>query len=148
MSKMNKGQLEHLSERLRAKVSKFKEDHPIQIKLNEANAKLKLLRFDSLDFRIGLIRRASKEQLKQIAMDQVNEGHCFGRTLEASLQKLQSALDLTARTKLEDHIAQLEVKLEKAMNQIRTQQKEVYDLAVFADSSDEVLKAIGEFLGD
>ena len=146
MSKMNKQQLEHLNRRLSSKLDASKTNHPLSLKLKSLELS-RMRRLESSSLRI--IQTMTKDELKQVALDQLEHGHRYGKTFEASLEQSRTgALERKSRNVANETVKQLEKRLTEALAPQKIEKQKVYDIAVFADSSAEVLEAINAFMDE
>ncbi len=146
MSKMNNTQLQHLSSRLNAKIHAAEIAHPNTQKIADLNSEK--LTLSDLTGALQILGKSTKTQLQSFLSELlVTPGAIYKNPLISKIRKLPAAASVNARIdKLEIEINLLHEERKAGMIKLRTKRDVVYDQAVFADSPEEVLKAIEAFM--
>lgn len=143
MPKMNKGQLDHLDRRLSEKLALTRKNHPITAQIKVVQTQRGTLVNDQR----ATVAKMSKADLLQVVTDQLDKGHKYGGTLADSIKRSAPAKSYLKKEKgLLLQIDKLKKLLDRDMAKHEVAKQAVFDQAVFADSPEDVLKVIADFM--
>jgi len=143
---MNKQQLEHLSRRLNEKIKDAREKHP-NSKVIEALSKEKS-ELNGDKGLLSIVGKATKTELQSCFSSLLlSESYVHRTGVENALRELPAAVSVNNRIeKLDTEIVILKRERTADIAKLEKKRDAVYDQAVFADSPEEVMKAIEKFL--
>jgi hypothetical protein len=145
---MNKQQLEHLNRRLEDKITAAAQMHPNTARINKLDLQKTELTGNAGALKIlGL---ATKSELQTLVGEFISaKNSAYYSELLKKIFELPAAVTVNQRiARIVAEINALQRVVDQQSTELRKKKAAVYDLAIFADSPEDVLKAIESFLGE